>query len=571
MIKLNGKTVVPGLAIGNICTLFDEEERKIPHYRIPENRIRSEIKRARSSIEEAKSEMRKYINKSDSNQDGTASKIFDSHLMILKDQSLFEKIQEDIENRQVNAEHAIYDAFDEYIELYQNKNLHFKELVHDFKDVRDNLLEKFDNKEAKNSCPLPDRSPVIIAAKRLSPYMMNDLTQDNILGFVTEEGGFTTHASVLAASMDIPFMFNVPVSEYCRCNDRAILDAVNQEFILHPNPDTIEQYEKKSEAYQRKVDKYKEIASQPAYTRDKKRINLTVSINLPNEIELLDDYNFDGVGLLRTEFLFMKQDEPPTEEEQLNIYKLAAQASGENPVSIRLLDIGADKTPHYLDLPEQNNPDLGIKGARSLNYFRDIFKTQIGALLKAAKYGNIRILLPMISDISDINHFKEVIRERKQEIEKQEGITLPETDIGAMIETPAAAMLTEEIAENVDFINIGSNDLLQYTIAASRENPEIYEKYHSLHPSLIKLLDKIVKGTRDKDIEVSLCGEIANFEEAYPLFLDLGLTSYSVPVSKHSLIKHELSRIDTKEIEGIKEKFMRSRYSDEIDELLNKM
>jgi phosphotransferase system enzyme I (PtsI) len=563
---LNGRTVVSGIVSGNICTLFSEDEKDIPHYKIAESKVASEIERFNRALKNSKKELQQYVDESMTNMGNTASKVFESHLMILKDSQLSRLVEKTIRENQINAEHAVYDTFEDFIEKYQKKNLHFKEIIHDFKDVRDNLLKQFERNFKNISCPIPDREPVIIAAKRLSPYMMSDLINDNILAFVTEEGGFTTHASVLASSLDIPFMFDVPVTSNCNCNDFAIVDATEEKFILKPDQETLQKYEKKEAQYRENIRKYRKIASQPAKTKNNIPIDLKVNINLPNEIDLLENHNFDGIGLLRTEFLFMDKSEPPTLEEQFQVYKHAAQASDNKPVTIRLLDIGADKTPNYLDLPPQKNPDLGIKGARAVDYFKEIFEIQITALLKAARFGNVRILLPMIADVSDILTFKDLITEAEK---KDENIKEGEIKVGAMVETPAAVMLIDEILEIVDFINIGSNDLLQFTLAASRENPEVYERYHSVHPALIRLIKMAVKKAEERNMEASLCGEIANYEEGYPLFLNIGVRSFSVSVSKHAIIKHKISQIDLKQLSDLEQKLMKTKNKKEVNDLLS--
>lgn len=567
MKTLTGRTVVSGIAMGNICTLFSEEEKDVPHYKISKNNIDNEVKRFEKALEATKQKLKQYIAESGNNFDKKATKIFESHLEILKDEELYRLIKNIIKNRKINVEHAIFDVFEDFIKNYQNKNLHFEEISHDFKDVRNNLLDQLNGRFENISCPIPDRDPVIIAAKRLSPYMLSDLSQDNILAFITEDGGFTTHASVLAGSLGIPFMFNVPVTTNCNCNDYAIVDAIDEKFILDPDQKTIEDYKKKQAEYKRNISKYEELSTQPAETNDGQKINLEVNINLPNEIDLLENHNFDGIGLLRTEFLFMDKSEPPSLDDQFKVYKHAAQAVNNKPVTIRLLDIGADKTPHYLDLPEQKNPDMGIKGARAVDHFKDVFETQVEALVKASQYGNIRILFPMVSDVYDIQTFKNLVERVEKETGQERSGSIP---MGAMIETPSAAMLIDEILEIVDFINIGSNDLLQFTLAASRENPDVYKRYHSIHPALLKLIQRIVKAAKKHGKNASLCGEIANYAEGYPLFLDMGIRSFSVPVSKHTIIKHKISEIETGKITGTLDRFLKARSKGEIDELLDR-
>ncbi len=553
---LKGQTIVSGIALGKICTIFNEEEKTIPHYSILDSQIDIEIIRFNKGMDKARNQLQEYVEESYKTLDGNASKIFYSHYMILKDKNISSSIINSIKNNLINVEHAIYDVFENFIDLYRKKDMHFHELIHDFQDVRETLLNEFMNSDDDEPCPIPGKSPIIIVTKRLSPYMINDMFDKNVLAFVSEEGGFTTHASVLARSMGIPMMFNVPVTSFCNCNDFAIVDAENEKFILNPDNSTIKDYEIKVEVFKQNQEKYKSISKLPAKTKDNLNVDLKVNINLPNEIYLLKEHNFDGIGLLRTEFIFLGKTQPPSEDEQFQTYKKIVSLYKDKPVTIRLLDIGSDKTPAYLELPHQVNPDLGIKGARSVNYFKEIFMNQIKALIRAAEYGNLRILYPMVTDISDIKIFSGLIEEAKNELSLRNIKINQEIPIGAMIETPSAAIMIDQIIENVDFVNIGSNDLFQYTLAVSREHQDIYSSYPIFHPAVLRLIKMVVEKVTEKNKEVCLCGEIANIEEAYPLFLDMDLTSFSVSVSKHSVVKLKLSEIDKTKIQIVFDDFI---------------
>ena len=537
---LEGIAASPGLAKGIACVYSEKVEEEIPHYGIEAKRVESEISRLRQALGKAKDTMHKMIEASEELFGKRASEIFNAHLIILDDPVLYEKMTGLIRDKLVNAEHAVSDAFEVYIGAYKKSNLHFAELSHDITDVKNRILSSFGVVSGHFECPVGERQSVIVVSKRLTPSMILNIPRQNVLGLVTEEGGFTTHAMILARSYNVPVVFGINVDDNINCTDRVIVDGSHGKVVVFPDKATEERYDRKIADIAKKRSVCAIRKEEPSRTKRGSRITLKANISVPGEIELVKGLNYDGIGLLRTEFLFVDKKVAPSEEEQFDMYRHVLNNAEGRPVIVRLLDIGQDKMPTYLDLPPQDNPDLGIRGARALEFFYDVYLTQMKAILRASLRGDMRILFPMVSDLSDVDAFKDFISEVKSILKKEKKEFKKNIKIGIMIETPAAAIMSDQLLKYVDFANIGSNDLLQYTLAASRGNMAVEKRYHILHPSMMRLIGMVVKaGSRYKK-EVCLCGEIASFDEYYPLFLSIGLKSFSVAASKLQDIKCEL-------------------------------
>ena len=514
--------------------------------------------------------MRDMIDLSKKASDEQAAEIVSVHLMILDDPKLFLKIKQLIVNNKINAEHAIIDIFNEYIEMHKKKKLHFQELSHDFMDVRDSLLFSITETSGHFECSIDEREPVIVATPRLHSHMVLNIPRENILAIVTMEGGYTTHGSILARSLDIPLIFGIDVKTELSCGMRVIIDGMAGKVIVSPDEATDKYYDRKDKLFQTRSHFCDTRSHLKARTKSNVRIALKVNISTPGEIDLLKEFNHDGIGLLRTDFLFLEREQPPSEEEQYKMYRTLLQKAGNTPVVVRLLDIGADKLPLFFDLPEQTNPDLGIRGARAVECCFDIYLTQAKALLRAAQHSELKLLYPMISDMSDLMIFKSLISTAKKELKKERQSYCRSVKDGIMIETPAAALLAEQLLSKVYFGNIGSNDLLQYTLAASRGNPFLEEKYHILHPAMVKLMEMTIKAGKKHNKEICLCGEIASFEEFYPLFLKLGLRCFSVAAMKFPAIKCDLMHLSVDRSSPLIEELYEASTKNELEKLFRK-
>ncbi len=567
---LEGTAVSSGLVRGLVCLYSDQSEETVPHYTITDNQISNEIARLQESFRKTQGSMQKMIKTAEKIFDKQAVGIFNVHLMMLKDEELLRKIISLIKEKKINAEHAVHDVFETYINLYNKKQLHFKELAQDFLNLKERILSSFSGLSGHFECSVGERQRVVVAAQKLTPYMVLNIPRKNVLAFITQEGGYTTHAMILARSLGIPVIFNINVKENMRCMDRVIVDGFSGKVIVSPDKRTENYYSQKIEKHKTREKVCAIKGKIVSKTASNIRIKLKLNISTPGELEMIKDFNHDGIGLLRTEFLFLERNHPPSREEQFNMYKLIMQKAANKPVVVRLLDIGSDKLPLFINLPQQINPDLEIKGARAVEIFYDLYLTQVKAILRAAKGRDLRILYPMVTDESDIIVFKKLISRAKKELNKEKEAFSKKITEGIMIEIPSAALRADVLLPMVDFANIGSNDLLQYTLAAYRGNALVEKRYHILHPSLVKLFEIIIKAGKKEKKEICLCGEISSFEEFYPLFLKLGLRSFSVAVAKFPHIKCELLHLNTSEKTGLVKKVYSAKSKLELDRLFLK-
>ncbi len=569
MKELKGISANTGLAKGIAAVYTEEVEENIPHYMIEEEKIEKEINRLKEAYGKTKEAIEQMLKASEKIFGKTGEDIFSAHGTILEDEALFEEIVSLIKKRLINAEHAVNDVFDSYQEKFKQRDFHFSEMTHDIVDVRNRLLSSFDGISGQFECPEGERQPVIVVSRALSPSMVLNIAKSEVLAFVTEEGGLTSHATILAQNYGVPIIFGIEATENIECGDKVIVDASMGKVFVNPGKKTEKYYDKKIEEAEKRKQFCMVKEETPTQTKKGVRLTLKANISLQAEIKLLEGLNYDGVGLLRSEFLFANRNKVPSEEEWFKVYKNIAEAAKEKSVDIRFLDISGDKMPAYLNLLSGENSDLGIRGARAIDIFYDIYLSQTKAMLRASAYGNVRLLYPMISDISDIESFRAVVNKAKSVLTEEGKKYKKDIKEGIMIETPAAAVMAGTLLKYVDFANIGSNDLLEYTLAASRNSQIIEKRYHILHPSLIRLMEIVIEETRKHKKEVCLCGEIASFEEFYPLFLSIGISSFSVEASKLSDIKCNLMHLE-KPDKSYLDKFYKNLKKVEIEEFFKR-
>ncbi|MCX5782420.1 MAG: phosphoenolpyruvate--protein phosphotransferase [Elusimicrobia bacterium] len=563
---LHGNPIASGIVKGTVCLYLGRVDSDLPHYLIENTDVKTEINRFDTALSKAKSEMTQMVHVSKELKDKKAEDIFGVHLLMLEDPRLKEKVERLISEKLINAEHAVSDVFGEYISKYETQSGHFKELAHDFMDTRDRILGAFREKTGGFKCPVGEAQPVIVAAKLLTPSMILNMNKDHVLGFVAEEGGITSHATILARSFSVPMVFGINVEKELDCGCQIFLDGSKGKVILDPDQKTTEYYDKKIQSINEKKNLCVKKRNVSAQTKLGQRISLKLNISTPEDLNTLHEIPHDGIGLLRTEFLFAKRDSAPTEEEQLKMYDHIFNHIPDRPITVRLLDIGTDKLPPFLIVPENVNPDLELRGAIAAEVFEYLYITQLKSILRANENGNVRILFPMVSDVGDILTFKRIVAKSKDLLKKERSdFKHNPIKIGAMIETPGAVMMIKEILNEVDFVNIGSNDLLQYTLAASRGNMIAEKRYHILHPAVLKFIEITAREGKKAKKEVCLCGEIAAFEEFYPLLLGAGLTSFSVAVTKFEDIKCQIMhQVGLREKKDLKE-FYNTKTKEEAD------
>ncbi|KJJ83888.1 phosphoenolpyruvate-protein phosphotransferase [Candidatus Omnitrophus magneticus] len=571
---LKGISAAPGIAMGRICFHSHGSENIISAYSISTSDVPNEISRLRTAFEKARAEMSSMVQKSKDFFDKEAFQIFNAHLAILNDKDLYERICEIIKKDLVNAEQGVNKVFYVYIAKYEDKENHFKELIHDFLDTRDRVLDSFGKgKSAQVVCPIIENAggAAIIASKRLTPSMVLEIPREKVLAFVTHEGGLTSHATIIARAYGIPIIFGIDCVKEFSCGKNVIVDGSSAKVIIEPDNKTENYYRKKIDNYNKKMSVCSIKKELSPRVKTGRMVSLKVNVSSPEELKLLEGFAYEGVGLLRTEFLFMRDDAPPSEEEQLKMYKRILGHEDGRPVTVRVLDISSDKRPPYLNISEDLNVEMDLRGAIAAENFYDLYITQFRALLRANEHGTLRFLYPMISDYEDIKTFRGILNAAKKSL-KKDGIKFNVKGIkeGIMIETPSSALMIEELLPYVDFVNIGTNDLLQYTVASSRISEMVEKRYHILHPSLVRLMEIIIKGAKKFNKEACLCGEIASFSEYYPLFLDIGIKSFSVSVSKFADIKCDLLHIAPTRGKKILNEYYKLKSREEIDKYFEK-
>ncbi|MGM0442091.1 MAG: putative PEP-binding protein, partial [Elusimicrobiota bacterium] len=413
MKELKGISASSGIAIGVVCVYETGAAAGIEHYSISKKQVDNELKRFKKALDTAETRIKKLKEVSGELFGEQGSDIITAHLSILNDKGLQKKIKDDISENLVNAEHAVEDVFKEYAQKLTGisaEKAHFEEITHDIADVRDRLLDSFKGSDSGQfKCPVGEKKPVVVAAKRLTPSMVINISRKNTLAFVAEKGGVTAHASILARTLGIPVIVGIDIEGELECRCQVIVDGALGKVIVEPDRETVQKYRKKKEKSQKRREMCKITLHEPTRTAQGRRINLKVNISTMGELELLKNtslqkensdtaVHYDGVGLLRTEFIFMNEKKPPEEEYQLEIYKNILQSAGNRPVVARMMDISEDKIPDFIDLPSKINPGMNLRGASAVLTFRDIYLTQARAMLRAAGEGKLKILFPMVSD-----------------------------------------------------------------------------------------------------------------------------------------------------------------------------
>jgi phosphotransferase system enzyme I (PtsI) len=570
-----GRAVASGIAIGKICVYSAEGEGDVPHYSIDSDSVAFEKQRAGNAILRARDVMLAMVERASGSLEPHLAEIFHMHYAVLEEKWVLESVEAYIDEHLVNAEHAVVDVFQTFIDKYSSQIGHFADFAQDLNDIRDRILECFEDSSSSGfACPTGASSPVIIAAHALVPSLVLNVNPENVLAFVSMEGGVTTHATILARSLGVPIIFGIPVARYLHCGDQVIVDGSLGRVFVNPSTDVSSYYEEKARSLAAVRIKCESFANEPIITPSGRDLSLKINISFPEELVLAENVPHQGIGLLRTEFMMFHRDSPPSEHEiasQLRdvMNQVECDIDGNHrPVTVRTLDISSDKLPPYMELPHQINPDLGIRGARAVEYFPEIYHAQFKAFWRVNEPGRFRVLFPMVSDLADLMVFRSALDRAAAELES-EGVEFHrQMTQGIMIETPSAALMIDQLLEYVDFVNIGSNDLNQYTLASTRGDAATEGRYHIFHPSIAKLIEMVARAGQSNSKEVCLCGEISYFEEFYPLILALGIESVSISVSKLKDIKcylHGLDVMDEKGVESMLRKFYCLSLKDEVD------
>ncbi|AKG34492.1 phosphoenolpyruvate--protein phosphotransferase [Paenibacillus durus] len=516
-------------------------------------RLYEGIRTSKDEIEFIKKEFREVVGPEESS-------IFDAHLAILEDPVFMSEIRGIIERQYKAAEVAVKEAIDHFVAMFDLlDDEYMKERAVDIKDVGNRLLKHL---LGAPEVTLPsDTKPYILVAKELSPSQLAHLNPNYVLGIITMAGGKTSHSSIMARALGIPLVAGLEnkLQSPIQTGDFLIIDGDNGNLIINPDKATTEHYSVVRDRQREKRAQLELLSSVEAMTKDRVRMRLASNISSVKELDMALKYGAEGVGLFRTEFLYMDRKSFPTEEEQYEVYKLVAEKVGEHPVVIRTLDIGGDKHLDYFQLPEEENPFLGYRAIRICLDQKEMFKTQLTAILRASVHGNIKLMFPMISSIEEVREAKALLEEVKQDLDRQ-GIPYDrKLPVGIMIEVPAAVMIADFLAEEVDFFSIGTNDLVQYVLAVDRMNEQIAHLYHPYHPAVLRMIRTTVESAKAAGIGVSVCGELAGDERSLPLWLELGVTDLSMSPQALLKVKHRTLNTTASEAREVAKQCFRNR------------
>lgn len=535
--EITGKSVFSGIAIGKLA-IFQNGDNPVKREKITDSR--AEIQRFTDAKEEAKVQLAALYEKALKEVGEVNAAIFEVHQMMLDDLDYIEAITNMIESQEVNAEYAVATTGDNFSAMFAAMDDDYmKARAADVKDISNRVITILQGNQTGG---MDSDEPVILLANDLAPSETVQLDKSKVLSFVTRHGSTNSHTAILARTMNIPALIGIDYTEDAE-GKLGIVDGYEGKLIIDPPASVLEEYRARKEADEEKKRLLMELKGKEDVTLDGKQIKLYANIGSVSDVATVLANGAGGIGLFRSEFLYLESSDYPTEEEQFTAYRKVAEMMAGKKVIIRTLDIGADKQVDYFGLDKEENPAMGYRAIRICLDRTDIFKTQLRALYRASYYGNIAIMFPMIISVDEVLKIKGIVAEVKKELDA-EGLPYREVELGIMIETPAAVMMTEELAKEVDFFSVGTNDLTQYTLAIDRQNPKLDNIYDSHHPAIMKMLQMIVDNGHAGGCWVGICGELGADTTLTETFLRMGFDELSVSPSMVLSVREEIRKTD---------------------------
>ncbi len=528
----------------------------------------SEIERFWAAIEKSKEQLKDMIEMTRVKIGAEEAKIFEAHGMILEDPELLDKVLRKIQTDKVDAAWAVHESIAELAQLFAAiEDAYIRERMLDLQDVGTRLIENLLGVKGTDYDNITE--PVILVAEELTPSDMSKLPIDKVLGILTEAGGATSHTAIMSRVMGLPAVVGVAgILREVRDSDLVAINGTTGELYINPPVELLAPLQQEQNSQQKQQKALEQYIGQKTISKDDYEIHIGCNIGTPKDLKAVLKNDGEGIGLFRSEFLYMDRNTMPTEEEQFQAYKAAAEAMSRKPVIIRTLDIGGDKQLPYMDFPKEDNPFLGYRAIRYCLEEKDTFRIQLRALLRASAYGNVKIMLPMISSVDEVRAAKEEVRKAMEELQDRKLTYNPKVEVGIMIETPAAAVISDKLAAEVDFFSIGTNDLVQYTLAVDRMNSKIAALYTPYHPAVLQLIKMVADNANKAGIWVGMCGEAAQDELLAPVFMGMGLHELSVSPPQVLKIRKLLSGIRKKDMEYHVRELLKLSRAEEVHQYL---
>lgn len=563
--KITGVKASAGIVIGK-ALLLDNSDFHIQSVLVEDTG--AEMSRFREALEKAKEDLLDISERVEQELGTEHADIFRAHLMVLEDPELVDTVQAKIKQEKVNAEHAMHEVAQSFISLFEQMDHEYmRERAADIRDVTKRVLSHLMGVELSVPSQLQDE--VIIVAKDLTPSDTAQLDRRFVKGFVTDIGGRTSHSAIMARSMGIPAVVGTrDMTREAQAGVTLVVDGHEGIVIIDPSEEEIAAYREQQIRYDKQKEEWAQLVGTKTMSRDGYHVELAANIGSPQDLADVLANGAEGVGLFRTEFLYMGRDELPTEEEQYQSYKQVLEQMDGKPVVIRTLDIGGDKHLPYLDLPEEMNPFLGFRAIRLCLDNQELFRTQLRALLRASVHGNLKIMFPMIATLEEFRQAKAILEEEKQSLQDKGFVFTQPFEVGIMVEIPAAAMIADIFANEVDFFSIGTNDLIQYTLAADRMNERVAYLYQPYHPAVLRLIRQVIEAAHAKGKWVGMCGEMAGDLVAIPILLGMGLDEFSMSASSILPARQLISRMSRDNKAKDTEKILSMSTSQQVEDIV---
>jgi len=570
MEKLSGISASDGIVLGK-ALVFHAEKLAVSKYTVPDNKIPLEIARFERALADTTEEILKIREEISQRLDEEHTHILDAHLLVLEDVLLIEETMQGIEKRKLNVEYVFTEVLEKLIRSFQEmEDDYLKERVSDIRDIGRRVLRNLMGKKSSKS--LRDlQEEVVIISHDLSPSDTAQMRRDKVKGFATDIGGQTSHTAIMAKAFQIPAVVGLKhISSVVNDGDTLIVDGHHGLVIINPDKKTLRQYETTKQQLDKFVTKLRGVKKLPSVTLDGKKIELAANIELPEEVPIVITNGGQGIGLYRTEFFYLNRKDLPSEEEHFQAYKKVAEEINPFPLVIRTLDMGGDKFLSPLAYPQEINPFLGCRAIRFCFERPDIFKVQLRGILRASSFGKVKMMFPMITTLEELLHAKDIVEEVKKELQKKKIVFNKDIEIGTMIETPSAAMISNILAKEVAFFSIGTNDLIQYSLAVDRVNEKVVSLYQPTHPGVLKLIKTVIDAGHESNVWVGMCGEMAGDPLYTIVLLGLGLDKFSMSPAVIPEIKKVIRSISLAEAKAVTKEALSLSTGREVEMLLRK-
>ncbi|MFA1819155.1 phosphoenolpyruvate--protein phosphotransferase [Virgibacillus oceani] len=545
MLKITGIEASSGIAIAKAYRL---EEPDLSFEIAAINNPNEEIERLNKALELSKQEIEKIRDHTKKSIGEEQAEIFAAHLLVLSDPELINPMKKKIESDNVMAEIALKDVTDLFINMFKNmENEYMSERAADIQDVAKRVLAHLLGVTFPGPALIDEE--VIVIANDLTPSVTAQLNREFVKGFATDIGGRTSHSAIMARSLEIPAVVGTKdITTAIEPSDVIIVDGNKGEVIVNPSEEELVLYREKQGIFEKQKEKWAKLKGEPTFTKDGEQVELAANIGTPEDVAGVLKNGGEGIGLYRTEFLYMGKNKLPTEDEQFDAYKSVLEQMDGKPVVVRTLDIGGDKELSYLDLPKELNPFLGFRAIRFCLENEHVFRPQLRALLRASVYGNLKIMFPMIATLEEFRQAKAILIEEKDSLLKDGVDVSDDIEVGIMVEVPSTAVSVKQFAKEVDFFSIGTNDLIQYTMAADRMNEKVSYLYQPYHPAILNLIHHVIEAAHAEEKWVGMCGEMAGDAIAIPILLGLGMDELSMSHSSILPARTQIRNLSKKEL-----------------------